>query len=54
MNLDDHAGRFQFLIRHRDSKFTAAVDTVFAGADTRGLVCGGYPHLGKAGCPRGL
>ncbi len=35
MNLDDHAERFQFLIRDRDSKFTAAFDAVLAGADIR-------------------
>jgi putative transposase len=35
MDLGEGADRFRFLIRDRDSKFTAAFDAVFVGADMR-------------------
>jgi putative transposase len=35
MNLEDHADSLKFLIRDRDTKFTAAFDAVFAAAGVR-------------------
>jgi putative transposase len=35
MELGNRADRFRFLIRDRDSKFTAAFDAVFTGAEIR-------------------
>jgi putative transposase len=37
MELEDHVGRFRFLLRDRDAKFTAAFDTVFAAEGIRVL-----------------
>jgi len=38
MTLDDHAGRFRFLVRDRDTKFTAAFDAVFAAEAIKVLI----------------
>ena len=37
MDLGERAGRFKFLIRDRDGKFTTAFDDVFAGNGTRAV-----------------
>jgi transposase InsO family protein len=37
MDLGEHAHRFRYLIRDRDTKFTAAFDTVFAAAGVKVL-----------------
>ena len=39
IDLGEQAEQFRFLIRDRDSTFTAAFDAVFAGADIRILRC---------------
>ena len=46
MELGDRADRFRFLIRDRDSKFTAAFDAVFTGADIR-IIRTRSGHLGR-------
>jgi hypothetical protein len=46
MNIGDRAEQFRFLVRDRDSKFSPALDAVFAGADIRILRT---PGAGAAG-----
>src|SRR5436305_8805115 len=38
MDLDDPVDRFRFLIRDRDSRFTAAFDAVFAAAGIKAVL----------------
>ena len=38
MTLDDHPGRFRFLVRDRDTKFTAAFDAVVAAEGIEVLI----------------
>ena len=52
MDLDDCADRFRFLIRDRDSKFTAAFDAVFTGADIR-VIRTPSGHPGRTRSPNG-
>ena len=37
MDLDEHVGRFRFLVRDRDTKFTSAFDAVFTAAGVQTL-----------------
>jgi transposase InsO family protein len=37
MDLDEHVGRFRFLVRDRDTKFTSAFDAVFTAAGVETL-----------------
>jgi putative transposase len=47
MELGDRADQLRFLIRDRDSKFTATFDAVFAGADIRASSAPRCEHRGR-------
>jgi putative transposase len=51
MALDDRAGRFRFLVRDRDTKFTAAFDAVLAAEAIKVLIhrCGRGPMPTRSG-----
>jgi hypothetical protein len=50
MDVGERAGRFRFLIRDRDSKFTAAFDDVSAGNGTRVVRTPVLPAAGERLC----
>jgi hypothetical protein len=50
MNLEDQTGGLKFLIRDRDTKFTAAFDTVFAAIGVR-IIKHRSRHLGRTLSP---